>query len=242
MNDSVDRDEWLVKKAVECLKRPDDFGWFGGDEMFVTWSFAGINLLKNADDVLNESNFHVISTDLMNKFPDDFDIVGSNHWAWGSIDQLRVRVLKNDSGVAYENLTEAFKALMEWHETLMDYPVADEYDFSDREDKAMIDDLTYRLEHDDPFKYVIHVAGDHEELAWDLVSEINDMGSWCSYSEPASDEDILEAAFNLGYCKFEEAEYWNEWAESNKKQIVWNHYTNLGGKRYEIPGQLKLDV
>jgi len=24
--------------------------------------------------------------------------------------------------------------------------------------------------------------------------------------------------------------------------IVWNHYTNLGGMRHEIPGQMKLEI
>jgi hypothetical protein len=241
MTDSFERGIWLVEKAEECLTRPDDFGWFGGDEMFVTWSFAGINWTKNSDDVLNESNFHVISKDLMERFPDDFDIVGTNHWAVGSLDQLRVRVLKHEGEVDYQNLTEAFKALMEWHDALMDYPLADESDYYDRQYIAEIKDLAYRLEYDEPLKYVIHVAGDYEELAGDLIYQINQY-DYSSNTEPASDKQLLEAAFELGLCKFDEAEFWNEWAENNKKLIVWNHYTNLGGMRHEIPGQMKLEV
>ena len=241
MTDSFERGIWLVEKAEECLTRPDDFGWFGGDEMFVTWSFAGINWTKNSDDVLNESNFHVISKDLMERFPDDFDIVGTNHWAVGSLDQLRVRVLKNEGEVVYDNLTDAFKALMEWHEWLMDYTIADESDFYDREYIAETKDLAFRLQYHEPLKYVIHVDGDYEELAGDLIYQINQY-DYCSYAEPASDEQLLEAAFELGFCKFDEAEFWNEWAENNKKIIVWNHYTNLGGKKVEVPGQLKMDV
>lgn len=241
MNDSIDRDEWLVKKAVECLKRPDDFGWFGDDDMFVTWGFAGINLLKNSDDILNESNFHVITEDLIGSFPDDFDIVGVKHWVVGSVDQLRVRVLKSEGKVEYDNLTEAFKGLMEWHEQLMDYPIADENDFSEREFDAEVKDLAWRLQYDSNLKYMIHVADDYEVLASDLIYQINQY-DYCSYSEPASDEQVLEAAFELAICKFDEAEFWNEWAANNKKQIVWNHYTNLGGRKNEIPGQLKMEV
>jgi len=238
---SVDRDAWLVEKAKDCLKRPDDFGWFGGDEMFVTWSFSGINVAVNSDDIVQESNFHVISKDLMGRFPDDFDIVGTKHWAVGPLDQLRVRVLKSEGKVEYDNLTDAFKALMEWHDALETYPVADDLDYSERESEAEIKDVAWRLQYTEPLKYLIHVAGDHEELAGDLICQINQY-DYCSYAEPASDEQLLEAAFELGLCLFDESEYWNEWAESNKKVIVWNHYTNLGGKYQQIPGQMNLEV
>jgi len=234
-------EEYLVDMAKKSLNRPSDFGWFGGDEMFVTWSFAGVNVALNSDDILQESNFHVISKDLMDRFPDDFDIVGVKHWAVGSMDQLRVRVLKNKGEVEYHNLTEAFHALMEWHDTLEDYPVADEFDLSEREFEAEIKDLAWRLQYTEPLKYVIHVAGDYEELAGDLIYQIN-QHDYCSYHEPASDEQLLEAAFELDFCKFDEAEFWNEWAYENKKQIVWNHYTNLGGSRKEVPGQIKMEI
>jgi len=241
MDDSFEYGIWLVEKAEQCLERPDDFGWFGGDEMFVTWSFAGINWTKNSGDILNESNFHVISKDLMERYPDDFDIVGTNHWAVGSLDQLRVRVLKNEGEVVYDNLTDAFKALMEWHDTLQDYPIADESDFYDREYEAEVKDVAYRLKYDEPLKYVIHVAGDHEELASDLVYQVNQY-DYCSYAEPASDDQLLEAAFELGLCKFEESEFWNDWAYENKREIVWNHLTDLGGAKTEIPGQMGLPL
>jgi len=90
-------------------------------------------------------------------------------------------------------------------------------------------------------KYVIHVDGDYEELAGDLIYQIN-QHDYCSYHEPASDEQLLEAAFELDLCKFDEVEFWNDWTELNNKQIVWNHYTNLGGSRKEVPGQLKLEL
>jgi hypothetical protein len=237
----MEHEDHIVAMAKEWLKRPDDFGWYGGDEMFVTWSFAGINVVVNGDDIVAESNFHVISKDLMDRFPDDFDIVGVKHWAVGSLDKLRVRVLKSDGIVAFENVTDAFKALMEWHDALQDYPVADDFDFSEREFEAEIKDLAWRLQHTEPLKYLIHVAGDHEELAGDLIYQIN-QSDYCSYAEPASDEQLLEAAFELGLCLFDEVEYWNEWAESNKKVIVWNHYTNLGGKYQQVPGQMNLEV
>ena len=230
----MEYEERIVAMAKECLKRPDDFGWFGGDEMFVTWSFAGINLAVNSDDVLQESNFHVISKDLMDRFPDDFDIAGVKHWAVGPMDQLRVRVLKNEGKIEYDNLTEAFHALMEWHDALESYPVADESDLYEREYEAEVKDVAWRLQYTEPLKYLIHVAGD-------LIYEIN-QSDYTSYHEPASDEELLEAAFELGLCLFDEAEFWNEWAENNKKVIVWNHYTNLGGKYKQVPGQMKLEV
>jgi hypothetical protein len=177
----------------------------------------------------------------MGRFPDDFDIVGVKHWAVGSMDQLRVRVLKNEGKVEYDNLTEAFNALMEWHEALMDYPVADEIDLSELEYSELIKDVAWRLQYDSSLKGMIHVAGDYEELADDLIYEINQQG-YCSYHEPPSDDELLEAAFDLRLCIFDEADFWNDWAYSNKRVIVWNHYTNLGGCKIEVPGQMKMDV
>ena len=236
MHDSIDRDNWLVAKAHECLQRPEDFGWFGDDDMFVTWGFAGITHVLNSDDILQESNFEVISRDLIRRFPDDFDIVGVKHWAFGDLDQLRVRVLKNDGKVEYDNLTEAFDALMEWHESLMNYPVADEMHFSELESEREVEQMAFTLKHE--FSHLIEVD-DFESAAGDILYDINHW-SYCSYSEPPTDEEVLKAIFNLRFCSMEESEFWNEWADQNNKEIVWDHLSETGGKFQQIKGQMSI--
>ena len=234
-------DDEIIKKAKQSLTRPDDFGWWGGDEMFVTWGFAGINLRLNAGDILEESNFHVITKDLMNKYPDDFEIVGCNHWAWGSMDQLTVRVLNDEANhddIDIEDVTAAFAALLEWHDALADYPVADEMDFSEREYESIhkwtMDELN-RL--DD----CVHIDTSLEEMASDIITFVHDSRGWCADEEPPTEDEIYEFAFEHGLCKFDEVDFWVDWCESKSKTIVWNHYTNLGGKKQEIPGQLKME-
>lgn len=239
MNDSIDRDNWIVDQAKKSLTRPDDFGWFGDDEMFVTWGFAGINWAKNSDDILNESNFRVITKDLMGRFPEDFDICGTNHWAVGSLDQLRVRVLKSEGDVVFDNITEAFSALMEWHDCLQDYAIADESDFYDLEYESLIEYVSYELSRS--WDDYIEMNRDYDTHAHEICYYVNQY-DYCSYESPPSDEDIMMYAFENGLCKSEEADFWNEWAYNNNKSIVWSEYTNLGGKRKEIPGQLELEI
>lgn len=126
--------ENLLKCAGDAIEKPEDFGYWGPEDTFVTWGFCGFD--KNRDsEALQLSNFKVISSDLMEKFPDDFRIETYRHWAVGSVDRLLCRVLKNkETGVVIDNITDAFKAAMVWQDKLQDYPVADEEDYMKMEE------------------------------------------------------------------------------------------------------------
>lgn len=133
MNNSFIYSENLIKCAGEAIKKPEDFGYWGSEDTFVTWGFCGIDKHRDSE-ALQRSNFKVISADLIEKYPDDFRIETYRHWAVGSIDRLLCRVLKNkEDGIVIDNITDAFKSAMLWQDKLQEYPVADEDDYMELE-------------------------------------------------------------------------------------------------------------
>lgn len=100
--------------------KPKDFGFWGDDENEVWWQpggwgFTPIGTHRDADSV-TQSNWQVITEDLIERFPDSFKTYHTNHWAVGWYDHLAV----NTSDLA------AVEALNQWLEKLKGYPVADE--------------------------------------------------------------------------------------------------------------------
>jgi len=139
----------LVDKAKRALERPEYFAYYGDLHEADGWGRTGLGQHRDADE-LTRSNWEVISKDLLERFPDDFQAESYNHWAVGWTEELRVRVIKeevaaeldgNFTDLEEEDLTEAFKACIEWAEKLADYPVADEEHFS-------------RLEHEELMEYL----------------------------------------------------------------------------------------
>ena len=115
----------ISELAKQSIQKPEDFGYWGDEEMFITWGFSGhdkTGMSKN----LELSNFKVISEDLMQKFPDDFRVEYYKHWACGWVERLVCKVLKSPNDFSEENITDAFKAAIDWHKELQDYPIADE--------------------------------------------------------------------------------------------------------------------
>lgn len=133
MTNSFSYSENIIKCAGDAIEKPEDFGYWGPEDTFVTWGFCGVDKHRDSE-ALQRSNFKVISTDLMEKYPDDFRIETYRHWAVGSIDRLLCRVLKNkEDGVVIDNITDAFKSAMLWQDKLQKYPVADEDDYMELE-------------------------------------------------------------------------------------------------------------
>ena len=85
--------ENILKCAKDGLQKPEDFGYWGSEDMFKTWGFCGVD--KNRDsDLLEISNFDFITKDLISKFPNDFKIENYSHWMVGNVDRLVCRILK----------------------------------------------------------------------------------------------------------------------------------------------------
>ena len=228
----INEDE-TVKRARQALTYPPDFGWWGREEMFHSWGWAGHDYIVNSGDLLNESNWFVISAELQERYPDDFEVVGVNHWAVGPMDRLTVRILIDPDGkIEWDNITDAFKASMEWVDELEVYPVADESDFSEREYEQQIKDVTYEVGRFSDFLFI----EDEEEFACDLISKLE---LW--YESLPTEDEILEHGWEKGLCRFDEVDFWVEWGDEHGKTMFWNHRTDLGGKYQQVPGQTEID-
>jgi hypothetical protein len=192
----------LIQKARQALERPQSFGYFGELPLFESWGLCGPSTHRDAD-ILTQSNYAVITTDLGERFPEDTEIVRSSHWAVGWTEQLAVRVLRDlpecepawtgarDPRMCEDYITDAFRALLEWAEALEDYPVADEQDHS-------------RREHEDALETLEWAYGVSAEDTPAVFSWLFDNYSYCSGEEYRQDA-VNEALEALGLLECEDA-------------------------------------
>jgi len=116
----------LAEQVVEESAHIPDFGYWGDVPLGETWGFT---ISQNRDSgPMERSNWEVITEDMEKRFPKNVEIVHSSHWAVGWVEQLAVRMLDKRGKV-----TKAGKAILDWKESLENYPVADEEHFSDLE-------------------------------------------------------------------------------------------------------------
>lgn len=206
----------IEELASMALKKPEDFGYWGPEDMFKTWGFSGID--DTSQSILEKSNFEVISKDLMERFPGDFRIETYKHWVVGSIDRLVCRILLSEGDVTESNISPSFIAAMEWQERLMDYSVADEHDYLNKEYESVIESIkelpSYLLDlidtSDSNWADFIY-----NELAINMNLEIvPDAGLY------PKDEDILMAVYNIQYWNKENIEGWTEFIERNNLEPI----------------------
>jgi hypothetical protein len=216
----------LPKYASQALQKPEDFGYWGDDDMFVTWGFTGIDV-NDASDLLERSNFKVISNKLMEMYPGDFRIETYKHWAVNSVDRLVCRILKEPGDITDQNITKAFYAAMKWHNELDEYPIADENEFLEMEYLEAINTLH---ELPDYLKELIDL--DNSDWVVLLYEELSsNMGIDINFAYPF-DEDIQKAIYQANICNPEEIEKWNSWADM--------HDLPRPNLKKENPNQLKL--
>lgn len=206
----------IEELASMALKKPEDFGYWGPKDMFKTWGFSGID--DTSQSILEKSNFEVISKDLMERFPGDFRIETYKHWVVGSIDRLVCRILLSEGDVTENNISPSFIAAMEWQERLMEYSVADEHDYLNKEYESVIESIkelpSYLLDlidtSDSNWADFIY-----NELAINMNLEIvPDAGLY------PKDEDILMAVYNIQYWNKENIEGWTEFIERNNLEPI----------------------
>lgn len=125
----------IEERAEQALQRPEDFAYYGDLYEEDGWGRSGLAVHRDSE-ALDRSNWETITEDLQQRFPGDFEIESANHWAVGWIDELRVRV-KDESG----NITDAFRAVVDWADALMDYPVADEDHYCRLENEELMEYL-----------------------------------------------------------------------------------------------------
>lgn len=206
----------IEELATMALKKPEDFGYWGSEDMFKTWGFSGID--DTAQSILEKSNFEVISKDLMERFPGDFRIETYKHWVVGSIDRLVCRILLSESDVTESNISPAFIAAMEWQERLMEYSVADEGDYFNKEYESVIESIkelpSYLLDLIDTSDYN-WADFVYNELAMNMNVELcPDAGLY------PKDEDILMAVYSIQYWNKENIGGWTEFIERNNLEPI----------------------
>jgi len=219
----------LVRCATDALTKPEDFGYWGPEDTFVTWGFCGIDKTRDSS-VMDISNFETISQELMDDYPDDFRIENYSHWACGSIDRLICRILKRETNVELDNITDAFKKAMICKDKLGAYPVYDEEDYHNRLYKEAIGclyDLPDYLEN----MIDTNVPNYGEDIYYELTANMNIEFDVDGEQYP-KDDDIKYAVYSLQYWNDEATEEWNEWTDQNGMERI--------STRKKNPNQLKL--
>lgn len=239
-----------VKYAKQALTKPSDFGWFGFDEMFDTWGFAGIN--KHRDSPLVDlSNWDCAISDIKREFGDEiydenFHEVGLGHWLVGHADQLCVKILNESiahDSITDEDITDYFKYVVDIALYLSEeYPILDESDLSEREwiaTSADIEDMANCSWIPFGQKCVMQDGFGDMVQSWLCNNDCwvvnhHDDGTPC-YDE----KDIQEAIYDLWLDNREDEEadaFWSEWEEANisfKSRRI--------NRRNEENGQLTLE-
>lgn len=144
-----DNNSIKARKALDQTRQTRDFGYHGDLDLAGhsagagLWGFTGIDVHRDSD-ALDRSNFDVISKDLLARFPVDCEVMHASHWAVGWVDQLLVK-WTSKTGV----ITLAGLAVLEWQDTLSDYPVADEDHYfeldSEERRESMVDSIHWLL-------------------------------------------------------------------------------------------------
>lgn len=194
----------IVIDTEKVLERPRNFGWFGDDRMFRTWTLGPV--IEHRDSgILDRSNARVLLRELRRAVDagvietDSWEVVSCNHWAVGYVEHLTYRVL-DDEG----NATRVSKWIDSWFGYLREqYPVADESDYSELETEETAKNVRQaaelharRLEVDLPGEEWLGSLLDwiQENHESDLENT-SDQGGYPS-------EDVLDEAFEaLGWYK-----------------------------------------
>jgi hypothetical protein len=231
----------IVELAKMALEKPEDFGWWGNEEMFISWGWAGIDK-SNASDALELSNFEVVSNDLLEKFPKDFELVGLGHWVVGHADRFIVRILNDsNSEITEDNITDAFKYAMEWKSKLDEYPIADEDHFYD----FCVAEVIEWMNSDLPQEIFIRESKEKtiDEIYGKMIEdELLDPMFFCLDGIGPSEYTLLYVAYDLSLCDANYIDFWDEFAlEQGLPAIHWgDNYGASSNRVHQLEGQLSL--
>lgn len=123
------------------LRRPSDVGFHDSDHPACSdpthWSLGPV-IRSRDSSLLEQSNAAALVANLEQhpELADDWQETRCGHWAVGWLDHLSLRVLD-----AAGQETVVFQLVRAWFDALADYPIADEEDFSRREDEALHDSV-----------------------------------------------------------------------------------------------------
>ena len=192
--------EDAAREAAGNWQRFESFCWFRERDLDDPDNWAILYTHNRDSGLLDQSNADAITEAMMPYSDgDDPNVVfeSHDHWAVGHVDGFSIRVYRDGQ------ITEAFRSYHELSERLADYPVLDEEDYSRREYKATLENITdaawrVKREYDLPDGWESKVFSwfwNHRQSA---VENRDDQGGY-------PEEDDLRAAFDaLGFERVED--------------------------------------
>lgn len=197
--------ENIEKYAKQATTKPEDFGYWGSEDMFNTWGFTNIDQNRDSD-VLEKANFKYITEELMAIFPDDYRIETYNHWAVGSVDRLVCRVYEEDTDKKV--IASSFYLAMEWLDKLDDYPVADEQTYDIMIDNDNIDSIDFWNYLNPGYVDIVNnpdwAAEVYHELEFNMDIDVR---------SGFKDNDVMIAIYNLQYWNAENYQKWFDFCD-----------------------------
>ena len=197
--------ENIEKYAKQATTKPEDFGYWGNEDMFDTWGFTNIDQNRDSD-VLEKANFKYITKELMAIFPDDYRIETYNHWAVGSVDRLVCRVYEEDTDKKV--IASSFYLAMEWLDKLDDYPVADEQTYDIMIDNDNIDSIDFWNYLNPGYVDIVNnpdwAAEVYHELEFNMDIDVR---------SGFKDNDVMIAIYNLQYWSAENYQKWFDFCD-----------------------------
>lgn len=148
--------EDAAEKAASNWQRFDSFVWFRDREVEDADQWAIIYTHNRDSGLLDQSNAAVIAKAMTSYTEgDDPDVVmeSHSHWAVGHVDGFSIRVFDGNG-----EITEAFRKYHELSESIEEFPILDEEDYSERELEATLENI--------------------EHAAWRLKNEFNLPEGW----------------------------------------------------------------
>jgi hypothetical protein len=209
--------EECAKKMVGNWKSFESFFWHGQPEDADKYCIV---YTHNRDSgLLEQSNAEVIEKEL-EKFPDDVIDQHHNHWACGWVDGYAIRVYRDGQ------VTPAFEKWCEIQESLGNYPVLNEEDYSNKQYEATCENIkseAARFVRDDFDSFLLDADWPDVAFGWwwdnnqSAIENRDDRGG-CP-----SDDDFVECFLHLCLLsidyKEEAEEYVKERAEPLIKKI-----------------------
>jgi len=197
--------EDIEKYAKQATTKPEDFGYWGSEDMFITWGFTNIDQNRDSD-ALEKANFKFITEELMSIFPDDYRIESYAHWAVGNVDRLVCRVYEEDTDKKV--IASSFYLAMEWLDKLDDYPVADEQTYEIMIDNDNIDSIEFWNYISPGYVDIINNPDWASEVYHELSVNMD-----IDVTSGFKDNDVMMAIYNLQYWSAENYQKWFDFCD-----------------------------
>ena len=179
-------------------KRMDSFAWFRESEIDDSDHWAIIYTHHRESGLLDRSNAGVIGKAMMSfteKVDDDPDVVMEthSHFAVGWIAGFSIRCINHNGKV-----TEAFKQYAGLKESMDQYPILDEEDYSNREYEATVENIVDAARSIDD-EYELPNDWQYEVYSWLSDNESGELESTGDQGGYPSTESIVRAFTALGF-------------------------------------------